>query len=367
MKIICKKGYNAKDALQFITEYIEKKSMKYPLLNEDMAIEISLGDGSGEECPDNDKEIYFSENEMDIVHEIRKSPEYYYNNDTLTGLYNRSKYEHDISMFRLTGYASLICIYIDAVGLHEINNHLGHKAGDHMLCSVADGIRKHFSHSEAYRIGGDEFVVFCLETSQTEVVEKIASLKNDLRRLEYEISVGMDESTDSKTLNDTINHAEKAMRQDKKNFYRKNGGARQNRDLNYKLEKLLLEKQDANHFLNVIAPKYKGVYIVNPEKDTCRYIYVPPYFQRMLHDNHGLFSFSMRDYRDELVRREYYDRFEQIFDYEYIQEQLDAGNEIDFTYQKLDGNWVKLKITTYDEDSSNGQEMLWIFLDEMFR
>ena len=369
MKIVCKKGYNAKDVLQFITEYIEKKSVKYPLLNKDMEIEISLGDVSGEECPDNDKEIYFSDDEMDIVHEIRKSPEYYYNNDTLTGLYNRSKYEHDINMFRLTGYSSLICIYIDAVGLHEINNHLGHKAGDHMLCSVADGIRKHFLHSEAYRIGGDEFVVFCLETSQTEVVEKIASLKSDLRRLEYEISVGMDESTDSKTLNDTINHAEKAMRQDKKSFYRKNGGVRQNRDLNYKLEKLLLEKQDANHFLNVIAPKYKGVYIVNPEKDTCRYIYVPPYFQRMLHDNHGLFSFSMRDYRDELVRREYYDRFEQIFDYEYIQEQLDAGNEIDFTYQKLDGNWVKLKITTYDEASSDSdaQEMLWIFLDEMIR
>ena len=77
-------------------------------------------------------------------------------------------------------------------------------------------------------------------------------------------------------------------------------------------------KQDASHFLEVIAPRYKGVYMVNAEKDTCRYIYVPFYFQEMLEKNHGSFWLSMKDYYHTFVRREYYERFEKILDYKYL-------------------------------------------------
>ena len=50
-------------------------------------------------------------------------------------------------------------VYIDVVGLHEINNHLGHKAGDGMLCAVAGAMQRMFPLADTYRIGGDEFVV----------------------------------------------------------------------------------------------------------------------------------------------------------------------------------------------------------------
>lgn len=42
MKIICKKGCNVKSALQIVSEYMEKKSLEYPLIGEDLEIEISL-------------------------------------------------------------------------------------------------------------------------------------------------------------------------------------------------------------------------------------------------------------------------------------------------------------------------------------
>ena len=154
------------------------------------------------------------------------------------------------------------------------------------------------------------------------------------------------------------------MRHDKMNFYRNNGGTRQMRTLNYKLEKLLREKQDANHFLNVIAPRYKGVYLVNPMRDTCRYIYVPPYFKTMLEDNHNAFIPAMHDYRRKLVRPEYYDAFEKLFDYSYVEEQIAAHGSVDMNYQKLDGNWVHLKVTMADQSSADAHELLWIFLDE---
>ena len=364
LKITCKKGYNAKNVLQFLTEYIEKMGLNYPMLKDDMEIEISLKDERGNVCPDNDKIICFDKNELDFMADKNRNHEDYYNKDALTGNYNRSKYERDIQIFQLTGYTCLTCVYIDAVGLHEINNHLGHKAGDHMLCSISDGIRKYFPDSVAYRIGGDEFVILCPEQTKSKITEVVYRLKEEVRRLEYEISVGIEESVDSKTLNNTINDAEKAMRYDKMNFYHNNGKARQLRTLNYKLERLLLEKQDASHFLDVIAPKYKGVYIVNAEKDTCRYIYVPPYFQKMLDDNEGAFLYAMKAYCRTLVYPEYHERFETLLDYKYIQKKLKNGQSVEFRYQKLDGNWIKLKITIYDEESLDSKEILWIFSDE---
>ena len=365
MKIICKKGCNVKSALQIVSEYMEKKSLEYPLIGEDLEIEISLKNQDGEEYPDNDQTVYFDEKELELLQSHEKTPDYY-NIDALTGLYNRGKYERDIRMFQATGYERLTCVYMDVVGLHEVNNHLGHEAGDKMLCMISDAIREYFPKSLAYRIGGDEFVVLCPDHGQEEVLEKVSSLRQAIRQQDYEVSMGIGESTDTKTLNEIINYAENAMRYDKADFYRNNGGLRQMRSLNYKLEQLLLKKRDANHFLDVIAPRYKGVYMVNPKTDQCRYIYVPPYFQDMLDRNKGSFIPSMREYYHALVRPEYYDRFETILDYHYIQEKLASEGMVTMTYEKLDDSWVELKITAYDQSTADTQELLWIFIDEKY-
>ena len=167
MKIICKKGCNVKSALQIVSEYMEKKSLEYPLIGEDLEIEISLKNQDGEEYPDNDQTVYFDEKELELLQSHEKTPDYY-NIDALTGLYNRGKYERDIRMFQATGYERLTCVYMDVVGLHEVNNHLGHEAGDKMLCMISDAIREYFPKSLAYRIGGDEFVVLLQEAGTGE-------------------------------------------------------------------------------------------------------------------------------------------------------------------------------------------------------
>lgn len=64
----------------------------------------------------------------------------------------------------------------------------------------------------------------------------------------YEVSVGVSESTDRQTLNETVNQAETAMRHDKMEFYRNNGGIRQMRIIDDKLEQLLIKKQDVIPF-----------------------------------------------------------------------------------------------------------------------
>ena len=135
MKIICEKGYHAGNVLRLVAEYLEKRYPDDMILDENMEITLSLKNG------ENGQSIVLGEKELQLSHHTADHSEDYYNHDVLTHLYTRCKYEHDLKVFQLANYARLTCIYMDAVGLHEINNHLGHEAGDHMLRSIADGIR----------------------------------------------------------------------------------------------------------------------------------------------------------------------------------------------------------------------------------
>lgn len=363
MKIVCKKENDVKRMLEFVKHLLETKCGDSTILKEDLVLEISLKDKAGQSYPDDGETICLEEKDLQSVESDVAVLEYYSNHDALTKLYNRGKYEQDIVKLQEDKVDSFTCIYIDTVGLHEINNHLGHAAGDHMLCSVAEGIRQNFTNSWAYRIGGDEFVVFCFNEKEADIKQAIANLKEVLKQEEYEISVGMEMNSSDLPVMEIINRAEYAMRYDKEQFYKQNGEERQMRSLNYKLEKILLEKQDASRFLNAIAAEYKGVYMVNPDTDTCRSIYIPEYFSEILKKNDGVFSKAIRMYCSTLVSEKNQELFQKVFDYDYIFRQIKQGNQIIFTYEKKDGSHIRLQITIYDSNSSDTNEILWIFMD----
>lgn len=289
-----------------------------------------------------------------------QNAEYYYSRDPLTGLWNRMKFEKDINGQSIKAKRRVTCIYIDVVGLHELNNHLGHKAGDQMLCTVADALRKYFSSDFIYRIGGDEFVIFCVDVRYSTFADTIAALKTMLRRYNYEISVGVAEAA-GRDIRDAMDEAEESMRRDKAAFYAGKGDRRQIRMMNVKLENMLLEKQDASEFLSIISARYKGVYIVNMKTDRCRYIYIPPYFQKILDKNQNAYLPSIREYTEKLVRSEYVKPFDAVCDYAFIRKELSSGRQIAITYQKKEGDWVRLCIfPCYQEDKSI-HTTIWIF------
>lgn len=364
MKIVCKKGSNAQQLLELVSELVGSLSVEHPDLAEDMVLELSLQSRDGVPYPDNGAAYCLGEDELRAAPLQKAQANDAYNYDALTGLYNRSRYERDIADYRTAGYKQLCCVYIDAVGLHEINNHLGHQAGDDMLRCIADAVRTAFPDGRTYRIGGDEFVVLDFSMAEQDAKAAIARLCALVSESEFEVSVGMAVGTEPAAIGQTINAAEKAMRRHKADFYAQNGAERQMRTLNHKLEKLLQEKQDASKFLNVIAPRYLGVYMVDPKDDSCRYIYIPKYFQKMLEENDGYFSPAIQRYYETFVRPEYHDRFRTLTDYDYVRDLLDAGHVVDFIYQKLDGNWVRLKITVYDRNTPENGEMQWIFMDD---
>ena len=108
--------------------------------------------------------------------------------DTLTGLFNRSGYTQRIQELEQLKKQNISCIYLDANGLHEINNHLGHQGGDQMLVCIATALRNQFDPNNIFRIGGMSLwssVQICLSRScnrEFSISAKKLSFRNILFR-----------------------------------------------------------------------------------------------------------------------------------------------------------------------------------------
>lgn len=93
-----------------------------------------------------------------------------YLQDDLTGLYNRRGFItlslQQLKMAsRLKG--DIFLLFFDLDNLKSINDTLGHREGDSALIDVANILQKTFRRSDIIgRIGGDEFAVLVMETSQ---------------------------------------------------------------------------------------------------------------------------------------------------------------------------------------------------------
>ena len=111
--------------------------------------------------------------------------------DVLTGLYNRNRYELDLPHIPSQCRGGICCIFIDANGLHELNNSQGHEAGDTMLREIAREITARFGQQYAYRVGGDEFIVFIADAPEPEVSHHCRAMASVLERRGYHISVGV--------------------------------------------------------------------------------------------------------------------------------------------------------------------------------
>ncbi|MDO4960503.1 MAG: GGDEF domain-containing protein [Eubacteriales bacterium] len=81
--------------------------------------------------------------------------------DGLTGLYNRRRYEHDLKKLSEEEMPSDLAVaVIDINGLKNVNDTLGHDAGDEMIILAANTMTEVFNEvGTCYRIGGDEFAV----------------------------------------------------------------------------------------------------------------------------------------------------------------------------------------------------------------
>ena len=97
-------------------------------------------------------------------------------NDQTTGLRNRNAFEREQNDIPGRCRRTLSCVYMDINGLHELNNAMGHQAGDIMLREVADELKKQFGDELTYRMGGDEYVAFAPRPVRGQAARKGAHL-----------------------------------------------------------------------------------------------------------------------------------------------------------------------------------------------
>ncbi len=98
--------------------------------------------------------------------------------DPLTGLLNRSSFERVIEHAQLTtkrrDRASALLL-IDLDGFKEVNDALGHAAGDDLLQTFATRLAALAGRGDAIaRLGGDEFAYFVRHSQEREAIQAIA-------------------------------------------------------------------------------------------------------------------------------------------------------------------------------------------------
>lgn len=60
-----------------------------------------------------------------------------------------------------------------------------------MLHYIGKVIISQFGSDNAYRIGGDEFVVFCKDISEEEMSRKISQMEEQIEMKDYHVSAGV--------------------------------------------------------------------------------------------------------------------------------------------------------------------------------
>lgn len=283
--------------------------------------------------------------------------------DSMTDLLNWNGFHEDLVALKGRSLSSLACVYADANGLHEINNRLGHAAGDEMLTQIAKALSTSFPDDTVYRVGGDEFAVLCLNRSRQAVEGRLGLVQEIIRRTGYEmLSVGVawcDKNIDPSAI---VKAAEKNMREDKKRYYASPDRERQLRFLDEKTAQVFSRQRDMETFLTALAPQFKGVYFVNLEQDTIRHLFIPSYFERLLEEQDGTFSKGLIQYVEKLVKPEYVPAMKRLCDYGDLKARLDSGETPELSFEKKDGSWLQLRITRTEGGRKAEQETLWIFM-----
>ncbi len=149
--------------------------------------------------------------------------------DALTGLLNRNSFQRALKEKKdISG-----CVYLDANGLHDINNEKGHAAGDLMLSTVASALRDEFGSDCTYRIGGDEFVALIPALEENVIKEKIKFIEETVKAKGYYVSSGYScgEADTQEAKNALVTKAEQLMYENKRKYYLSLGNGSEPRNL----------------------------------------------------------------------------------------------------------------------------------------
>lgn len=143
--------------------------------------------------------------------------------DALTGFKNRKAYYKDIDFIERDKEISVKpvgVVFADVNGLKQVNDNLGHEAGDELIASVAKIINDIFPEARKYRFGGDEFVILSFDKNKAAFDEKLNRLSK-MWKDKYSASIGSVWQEQAKNFDKIIAAADEMMYMDKSRYYEK--------------------------------------------------------------------------------------------------------------------------------------------------
>lgn len=155
------------------------------------------------------------------LHSTNIELDYLANYDTLTGLCNRTRFNH-ILKDSFTKYQSnnelLSVLFLDLDGFKMVNDTLGHNVGDDLLKIVGARLIKILRAGETVaRLGGDEFAVAASAKSVENIVERLLEAMREpftlgVHKVNLTVSIGAATyPKDGNSVNELLKNADTAM------------------------------------------------------------------------------------------------------------------------------------------------------------
>ena len=141
--------------------------------------------------------------------------------DALTGFKNRKAYYRDLDIMERDKEISMQpvgVVFADVNGLKEVNDSLGHEAGDELIASVAKTLTEIFPEARRYRFGGDEFVILSFDKNEAAFNDRLKRLST-LWKEKYSASIGSVWQEHAKNFEKIVAAADEMMYMDKSRYY----------------------------------------------------------------------------------------------------------------------------------------------------
>ena len=142
--------------------------------------------------------------------------------DMLTALYNRNRYIQVLEGMQAKTVIKTGVAYIDINGLKRVNDLYGHEAGDRLIINTARSMLAILPEN-AYRVGGDEFVLICFDMDEKVFRSKVRDICDSIAAKRISVSVGVVWEESSSELETMLRRADDLMYAEKKKYYEKHG------------------------------------------------------------------------------------------------------------------------------------------------
>jgi len=160
---------------------------------------------------------------------VEEKLRYLSGHDSLTGICNRHAFEEERTRLGRGRRFPTSIVVIDLDGLKEINDTLGHAAGDRLLRRAAGVLSRAFRAEDTVaRLGGDEFAALLPATSRRAAVaatNRVARLLREenehARGPALQLSIGVATAADRLALKTCLRKADAAMYRDKVRHHQK--------------------------------------------------------------------------------------------------------------------------------------------------